>query len=72
MPEFEQEEFKFPDETEDKKVNVEAKDDDISIEIEDDTPEQDRGREPMPIEAVKKLEVEVDELDKYSEEAKQK
>ena len=72
MPEFEQEEFKFPDEAEDKNVSVEAKDDDISIEIEDDTPEQDRGREPMPIEAVKKLEVEVDELDKYSEEAKQK
>lgn len=72
MPEFEQEEFKFPDETEDKKVSVEAKDDDISIEIEDDTPPEDRGREPMSVEAVKKLEVEVDELDKYSEEAKQK
>lgn len=72
MPEFEQEEFKFPDETEDKKVSVEAKDDDISIEIEDDTPEEDRGREPMSVEAVKKLEVEVDELDKYSEDAKQK
>ena len=72
MPEFEQEEFKFPDEQEDKKVNVEAKDDDISIEIEDDTPEEDRGREPMSAEAVKKLEVEVDALDKYSEDAKQK
>ena len=72
MPEFEQEEFKFPDEQEDKKVNVEAKDDDISIEIEDDTPPEDRGREPMSAEAVKKLEVEVDELDKYSLEAKEK
>lgn len=72
MPEFEKEEFKFPDEVEDKKIEVEAKDDDISIEIEDDTPEEDRGREPMSVEAVKKLEVEVDELDKYSEEAKQK
>lgn len=71
MPEF-NEEFKFPDEVEDKKVEVEAEGSDISIEIEDDTPAEDRGREPMPQEIVKKLEVEVDELDKYSEEAKQK
>jgi hypothetical protein len=76
MPEdqdFGMKEFKFPDEVEaEKKVSVEAEGDNISIEIEDDTPEEDRGREPMPAEAVKKLEVEVDELDKYSEEAKQK
>lgn len=73
MPEFEMKEFKFPDEVEaEKKVSVEAEDDEIQIEIEDDTPEEDRGREPMPIEAVKKLEVEVDELDKYSAEAKEK
>ena len=71
MPEF-NEEFKFPDEVEGKKVEVEAEGDEISIEIEDDTPAEDRGREPMPQELVKKLEVEVDELDKYSEEAKQK
>ena len=71
MPEF-NEEYKFPDEVEDKKVEVEAEGNDISIEIEDDTPAEDRGREPMPQEIVKKLEVEVDELDKYSEEAKQK
>lgn len=71
MPEF-NEEYKFPDEVDDKKVEVEAEGNDISIEIEDDTPVEDRGREPMPQEIVKKLEVEVDELDKYSEEAKQK
>ena len=74
MPQdFEMKEFKFPDEVEaEKKVEIEAEGDEIQIEIEDDTPEQDRGRDPMPIEAVKKLEVEVDELDKYSAEAKEK
>jgi hypothetical protein len=71
--EFGMQEFKFPHELEDdKNVSVSAEDDNIQIEIEDDTPEQDRGREPMPAEAVKKLEVEVDELDKYSAEAKEK
>lgn len=71
--EFGMTEFKFPDEIEaEKKVSVEAEDDNIQIEIDDDTPEEDRGREPMPVDAVKKLEVEVDELDKYSAEAKEK
>lgn len=71
--EFGMQEFKFPHELEEEKnVSVSAEEDRIEIEIEDDTPEQDRGREPMPVEAVKKLEVEVDELDKYSAEAKEK
>jgi hypothetical protein len=71
--EFGMTEFKFPHELEEEKnVSVSAEEDRIEIEIEDDTPEQDRGREPMPVEAVKKLEVEVDELDKYSAEAKEK
>ena len=68
MPEFEKEEFKFPDETEVKAT--EAEDEGFEIEIEDDTPPEDRNREPMPKEIVEKLEV--DELDKYSEEAKEK
>lgn len=38
------------------------------IEIEDDTPEQDRGREPMPKEIVDELEA--DELEEYSEKVK--
>ena len=50
--EFGMTEFKFPHELEEEKnVSVSAEEDRIEIEIEDDTPEQDRGREPMPVEA---------------------
>jgi hypothetical protein len=38
------------------------------IEVEDDTPEADRGREPMPKEIVEELEA--DELEEYSEKVK--
>lgn len=38
------------------------------IEVEDDTPEADRGREPMPKEVVEELEA--DELEEYSEKVK--
>ena len=58
------EEFKFPDE----KEEVSAAADDFEIEIEDDTPEEDRGREPIPQEMVKELED--DELENYTEEVK--
>ena len=57
--------FKFPDEQEETK-------DEIEIEIEDDTPEEDQGRGPADPKQVKKLEVEVDDLDKYSKDAKDK
>lgn len=40
--------------------------DNLEVEIEDDTPEEDRGREPMPEEIVKNLEY--DELDEFSKE----
>lgn len=61
MPEFEKEEYKFPDEIEDSKQE-------ISIEIEDDTPAADRGREPLPENIVEELEN--DPLDDYSEKVK--
>lgn len=52
------------------KVETPADEDGFEIEIADDTPEEDRGRDPMPTEIVEKLEN--DELDDYSaEKAKQ-
>jgi hypothetical protein len=66
---MDQTEFEFPDEKELKEGGkVEAKQDDLDFEIEDDTPEQDRGREPMPKELVQELEQ--DELEDYSEKVK--
>ena len=40
----------------------------VKIEVEDDTPEEDRGREPLPEDIVKELEA--DELEDYSEKVK--
>ena len=48
MPEFDKEEFKFPDEASETKGKPEGKEPEFEYEIEDDTPAQDRGREPMP------------------------
>ena len=63
MANFEEEKFRFPDEDPAP---------DIEIDIEDDTPEEDRGREPMPQEIVKKLDSDDDELEQYDETVKQK
>ena len=57
-------EYKFPDE-----VDNETEDS-LEIEIEDDTPPEDRGRQPMPKEIVQELED--DELEEYSDKAKER
>jgi hypothetical protein len=51
---------------EDKGIEITELNDELELEIEDDTPEEDRGREPMPEEIVKNLEY--DELDEFSKE----
>ena len=59
--------FKFPDEVEDKKDEVK---DELEIEVVDDTPEADKGREPMPKKIVDELEK--DDLEEYSDKVKQR
>ena len=66
------EEFKFPDEveTEEKVQETQQDSDDIEVEIEDDTPEEDRGKKPLPKEIVNELEK--DDLEDYSEKVKKR
>ena len=62
--------FKFPDEIEDKKVEVETPEgDEIEIEIVDDTPAADRGRKPLEKEVEEPTD---EELDNYSEGVKKR
>jgi hypothetical protein len=73
MPEFEKDEYKFPDEQQDGlsvRMGKSDDDDDFEIEIEDDTPPEDRGREPLPVNL--KEELEKDDLEVYDDEVKQK
>jgi hypothetical protein len=65
---MDKDEFKFPDEIEETKAKGGEVEDSFEIEVEDDTPEQDRGREPMPKEVVDELEQ--DELEEYSDKVK--
>ena len=55
-------EFKFPDEVEDKSTDTE-KETDVEIEIVDDTPEKDRGRQPLNREVEDPTD---DEIESYS------
>ena len=53
MP-MEQTEYKFPDEVENE--TPVAEEEEFVVEIEDDTPEEDRGKEPLPADIVNSLE----------------
>ena len=78
MPNFEQDEFKFPDEVDDDKDvtnldeggKVEDDDKGFDIEVQDDTPEQDRNAVPLDKETVEELEK--DDLKDYSKKVKQR
>jgi len=69
---MDKDEYKFPDEIEDKGKPVEEVDaeDDLQIEVEDDTPPQDRDKIPSDQDFVDELDR--TELDEYSVEAKKK
>jgi hypothetical protein len=67
---MDKDDYKFPDETEIQTKGNPVEDDDFQVEIEDDTPPQDRNRTPSQPEFVEQLDK--DELDEYSEAAKQK
>jgi hypothetical protein len=67
MANLPKDEFKFPDEVE----NTAPVEDDFEIEIVDDTPEEDRkATAPMPKEIID--EIDQDDLESYSKEAKQR
>jgi len=56
MPDFEKEEYKFPDEIDEAKASAQEDEDEFVVEIEDDTPEEDRGKEPLPKDIINSLE----------------
>jgi hypothetical protein len=63
--------FKFPDEQDDKddKIEITTAESDVEIEIVDDTPERDRGRKPLEREVSDPTD---DELDTYTEGVKKR
>lgn len=53
---MDKEEYKFPDEIDETKASAQEDEDEFVVEIEDDTPEEDRGKEPLPKDIVNSLE----------------
>lgn len=54
---MDQNEYKFPDEIDETKASAqEDEEEEFTVEIEDDTPEEDRGKEPLPKDIVNSLE----------------
>lgn len=69
MPQFEQDEFKFPDEIEkESKGKPVDTEDDFSVEVEDDTPPEDRNVKPLDEEVVEELDK--DNFQDYSKKVK--
>jgi hypothetical protein len=64
---MDREEYKFPDELEAKVSMKGDEEDEFTVEIEDDTPEEDRGKEPLPKDIVNSLEA-PEEGGEYSDE----
>ena len=62
------EQFKFPDEVEEVKVEV-VGEDDFEVEVVDDTPEQDRGRKPLEREVEDPTD---DEIEQYTQGAQKR
>jgi hypothetical protein len=63
-------EYKFPDELDDKNVELEVStDNEVEIEIVDDTPEKDRGRKPLDREVADPTD---DEIESYSDGVKKR
>jgi hypothetical protein len=63
-------EYKFPDELDDKNVDLEVStDNEVEVEIVDDTPERDRGRKPLDREVADPTD---DEIESYSDGVKKR
>jgi hypothetical protein len=56
MANFQKDEYKFPDEIETTMSRAEDEEEEFSVEIEDDTPPEDRGKKPLPVDIVNSLE----------------
>lgn len=67
MANFKQDEYKFPDEIETTMSNREDEEEEFTVEIEDDTPPEDRGKQPLPVDIVNSLET-PEEGGEYSDE----